>query len=64
MEMTNLFKVFKSFINRQDDEVLNSYEHPHRRYLIFQMQKRGKGDDTVTQCSGTDSGFIPNAKFH
>lgn len=28
MEMTNLFKVLKSFINRQDDEVLNSYEHP------------------------------------
>ena len=45
MEMTNLFKVLKSFINRQDDEVLNSYEHPHQRYLIFQMQKRGKGDD-------------------
>ena len=65
MEMTNLFKVFKSFINRQDDEVLNSYEHPHWRYLIFQMQKGGKGDDTLTQCSsGTDSGFIPNAKFH
>lgn len=43
MEMTNLFKVLKSFINRQDDEVLNSSEHPQRRYLIFQMQKRGRG---------------------
>lgn len=53
MEMTNLFKVLKSFINRQDDEVLNSSEHPHQRYLIFQMQKRGKG--VMTQFSGTNS---------
>ena len=60
MEMTNLFKVLKSFINRQDDEVLNSSEHPQQRYLIFQMQKRGRRGDDIVQWHG----FIPNAKFH